>query len=74
MSKHATGRRCLVTMLGAAIYGAVALIEARVLHYIPRALRQTYAAEVAALEGLYTALGHHAGVSAGFSVRSAPIR
>ena len=34
--------------------------------FIPHDLRPSYAAEVEALEKLYEALGHHAGVSAGF--------
>ena len=29
----------LLTMIGIFLYGAVAMLEARVLHYIPRALR-----------------------------------
>jgi hypothetical protein len=38
----------------------------RVIGYIPHDLRAAHAPEVAALEGLYEALGHHAGVSEGF--------
>lgn len=34
--------------------------------FIPHELRATYAAEVQALEGLYVAIGHHAGVSEAF--------
>ena len=29
----------LLTLIGIMLYGAVAMIEARVLHYIPRAMR-----------------------------------
>lgn len=38
----------------------------RAIGYITHDLRETYTREVAALEWLYTALGHHAGISEGF--------
>ncbi|MEY9880554.1 hypothetical protein [Bradyrhizobium sp. USDA 329] len=39
---------------------------ARAIGYIPHELRAAHAREVEALEGLYVALGHHAGLSEGF--------
>jgi hypothetical protein len=66
------GGKRLLTIIDEALCNAIEESQVKVdrlgqaIGFIPHGLRSIYTAEVAALEQLYVALGHHAGVSAGF--------
>ncbi len=69
---HWRGGRRLLTIIDEALCNVIEESQVKVdrlgqaIGFIPHNLRVAYAAEVEALEELYEALGHHAGVSAGF--------
>ncbi|WP_249148648.1 hypothetical protein, partial [Bradyrhizobium jicamae] len=66
------GGKRLLTIIDEALCNAIEESQVKVdrlgqaIGFIPHGLRSSFTAEVAALEQLYVALGHHAGVSAGF--------
>lgn len=66
------GGKRLLTIIDEALCNAIEESQVKMdrlgqaIGFIPHCLRSNYTAEVAALEQLYVALGHHAGVSAGF--------
>lgn len=69
---HWKGGKRLLTIVDEALCNVIEESQvkldnlARAVGYIPHELRATHAREVEALEGLYVALGHHAGLSEGF--------
>jgi hypothetical protein len=69
---HWEGGRRLLTIIDEALCNAIEESQvtadglSQAIGFIPHELRATYAAEVAVLEELYEALGHHEGISEGF--------